>query len=112
MNQAVMSIRNIDGKVVKEDDRYLVRDNTELNNLVVSSTKLKPNKATSGHKHDGQEEVYMFIEGVGKMELDDETIKVEPGNTVLIKDGVFHRVHAGMHDDLYFICVFDGGRNH
>ena len=37
---------NIDGHVVKEDDRYLVRDNTSLKNLVVSSTKLNPNKET------------------------------------------------------------------
>ncbi len=55
MNQPLMSMRNIDGTVVKEDDRYIVRDNTELNNLVVSSTTLKPGKATSGHKHEGQE---------------------------------------------------------
>ena len=102
----------VGGNVVKEDENYVVTDNTELNNLVVSSTRLNRRKSTRGHKHKGQEEVYMFIEGVGKMELDDETIKVEPGNTVLIKDGVFHRVHAGMHDDLYFICVFEGGRKH
>ena len=38
------STTNIDGYVVKEDDRYLVRDNTTLKNLVVSSTKLNPNK--------------------------------------------------------------------
>ena len=107
-----LNINDIGGEVVKEDDRYIVKDNKLLNNLVVSSTNLKATKSTSGHRHAGQEEVYYFVKGSGKMELDDETIKVEPGNTVLIKDGVFHRVHAGMHDDLYFICVFDGGRNH
>jgi hypothetical protein len=30
---------------------------------------------------------------------------------VLIEDGVFHRVHAGP-DGLYFVCVFDGRRDH
>ena len=109
MNQEVMSIRNIDGKVVKEDDRYLVRDNTELNNLVVSSTTLKPNKATSGHKHDGQEEVYMFIEGDGHMTLDDNRFQIREGQMVLIEDGVFHKVEAG-DNGCYFVCVFDGKR--
>lgn len=100
---------DIGGKLVKEDDRYSVFDNTELNNLVVSSTKLNPDKSTTGHSHAGQEEVYFFVQGYGEMELDDERFDVRKGDTVLIKDGVFHRVHAG-HVPLEFICVFDGAR--
>ena len=57
----------------------------------------------------GQEEVYMFLEGTGTMELDGVIHKVEAGDTVLIEDGVFHRVHAD-NEELYFVCVFDGGR--
>ena len=102
---------DIGGEVVKKDERYVVKDNNELKNLIVSSTRLNPNKSTTGHKHAGQEEVYIFIEGRGNMQLDDETFSVFPGDTVLIKDGVFHRVHAD-DNELYFICVFDGRRNH
>ena len=105
-----LSINDIGGEVAKQDERYVVKDNTTLKNLVVSSTRLQPRKSTSGHKHEGQEEVYYFIEGTGKMELDDDTIKVQPGDVVLIEDGVFHRVHAGMYEELYFVCVFDGKR--
>lgn len=107
-----LSINDIGGEVAKQDERYVVKDNTTLNNLVVSSTRLKARKSTSGHKHEGQEEVYYFIEGTGKMDLDDQTIKVQPGDVVLIEDGVFHRVHAGMYEELYFVCVFDGRRSH
>lgn len=103
---------DIGGEVVKQDDRYEVKDNRLLNNLVVSSTRLKPGKSTSGHKHPGQEEVYHFVTGEGEMELDDDRFKVYPGDYVLIKDGVFHRVHNTSSSDLYFICVFDGKRNH
>jgi mannose-6-phosphate isomerase-like protein (cupin superfamily) len=73
---------------------------------------LQKRKATTGHAHPGQEEVYYFIEGTGKMELGDDIIKVQPGDVVLIEDGIFHRVHAGMYEELYFVCVFDGKRNH
>ena len=100
---------HIDGYVVKEDSRYLVRDNTSLKNLVVSSTKLNPNKETTGHKHDGQEEVYMFLEGSGRMWLDDDEMPVHANEIVLIEDGVFHKVAAG-DDGLYFVCVFQGKR--
>jgi mannose-6-phosphate isomerase-like protein (cupin superfamily) len=54
---------------------------------------------------------YMFIRGRGVMELDDERFDVIEGDTVLIQDGVFHRVHAGV-NGCYFVCVFDGRRNH
>jgi len=101
---------DIGGEVVKHDERYVVKDNTELNNLVVSSTRLNPNKSTTGHSHAGQEEVYIFISGYGEMELDDERFDVHTGDTVLIKDGVFHRVHAS-HVPIEFICVFDGRRD-
>ena len=107
-----MNIDNIEGKIVKEDDRYKVIDNTILNNLVVSSTLLHADKSTTGRKHEGQEEVYMFMKGSGKMELDDKLIEVKEGDLILIEDGVFHRVHNTGSSDLYMVCIFDGGRNH
>ena len=107
-----VSIDDIGGVIAKQDDRYIVKDNTTLKNLILSSTFLEANKSTSGHKHEGQEEVYFFIKGKGKMQLDDDTITVQEGDVVLIEDGVFHRVHAGMHEELYFVCVFDGRRSH
>jgi len=106
-----LTIDDIGGEVVKEDDRYVVKDNKLLNNLVVSSTKLEPTKSTSGHSHAGQEEVYYFVKGSGRMELDDKKINVKVGDIVLIEDGVFHRVYAGPYG-CYFVCVFDGRRTH
>jgi mannose-6-phosphate isomerase-like protein (cupin superfamily) len=101
---------DVGGSVVKDDDRYIVKDNTELKNLVVSSTRLNAGKSTTGHRHSGQEEVYIFIEGSGKMELDQEIFEVHTGDTVLIKDNVFHKVHNNTDYGLEFICVFDGRR--
>lgn len=101
---------NIGGKVVRDTETYIVQDNNELNNLVLSSTLLYPNKSTSGHKHDGQEEVYFFIEGHGMMEVGNETFDVHPGDVITIPDGAFHRVYNNDRVNLYFICVFDGRR--
>ena len=104
-----INLTNIGGQIAKQDERYTVTDNNTLNNLVLSSTRLEPMKSTTGHQHAGQEEVYMFIEGSGKMDLDDLTIDFNKGDIVLIQDNVFHRVHAGP-EGAYFICVFDGYR--
>jgi len=103
-------MNDIGGEITKMDDRYIVRDNNTLKNLVLSSTQLRPNKSTTGHNHKGQEEVYFFVSGSGIMELDDDRIEVGPGDVVLIEDGVFHRVHAG-NNGCYFVCVFDGRRD-
>jgi len=109
MRSIKLDINNIEGQIAKLDDKYKVKDNTVLNTLVVSSTTLNPFKSTTGHKHEGQEEVYYFVRGQGTIYLDNAPIDVEPGTLVLIEDGVHHRVEA--HDDeLYFICVFNGHR--
>jgi quercetin dioxygenase-like cupin family protein len=105
------TIKDTGGEVVKEDDRYIVKDNKMLHNLVVSSTQLNPNKQTTGHNHKGQEEVYFFVEGEGTMWLNKQKISVKKGDVVLIEDGVFHKVKAGP-SGLYFVCVFDGRRKH
>jgi len=66
-----LNILDVGGEVVKDDERYVVKDNNVLNNLVISSTDLKPGKSTSGHAHPGQEEVYNFVKGQGKMKVDE-----------------------------------------
>lgn len=111
-----LTIDDVGGDIVKEDERYVVKDNKFLKNLIISSTDLNANKSTGGHAHVGQEEVYLFVKGRGKMELIDTDGKhhdsyVEEGDVVLIPDGWFHRVYAGP-DGCYFVCVFDGKRNH
>ena len=107
-----ISNENIGGDIVKDNDVYQLRDNTTLNNLVLSSTLLHSGKQTAGHKHEGQEEVYFFVSGNGEMLIDEQRFKVKPGDIVLIEDGEFHRVYNTSQEDLYFVCVFDGKRNH
>jgi mannose-6-phosphate isomerase-like protein (cupin superfamily) len=107
-----MKINNIDGEVVKDNETYLLKDNTSLKNLVVSTTTLHPGKSTRGHSHAGQEEVYMIMSGSGRMQLDDNEFDISGGEMYLIEDGVFHRVHNTGEEDLYMVCIFDGQRNH
>jgi len=107
-----VSIKNIGGEIVKDNETYVLKDNKLLKNLVLSSTLLKPNMSTRGHRHAGQEEVYYFVDGTGQIELDGKFYDVKPGDIFLIEDGVFHRVHNTTNEHLYFVCVFDGKRSH
>jgi mannose-6-phosphate isomerase-like protein (cupin superfamily) len=104
---------DLDGKIVKNNDTYVVIDNTMLKNLVVSKTILHPGMCTSGHRHPGQEEVYHFTHGVGRMKLNENEFPVIAGDVVLIEDSVFHKVfNDNPLEDLTFVCVFDGKRSH
>ena len=106
---------DIGGEVVKDNETYVLKDNKTLNNLVLSSTRLYRGQQTRGHRHAGQEEVYFFVGGFGKMIVGNETDEpfvVRAGDIVLIPDGAFHRVINDGDIDLLFNCVFDGNRNH
>lgn len=106
---------NVGGDVVKSDKTYVIRDNKTLNNLVLSSTRLYRGQQTRGHRHAGQEEVYFFVQGWGKMIVgneDSEPFDVGPGDIVLIPDGAFHRVINDGDMHMLFNCVFQGTRNH
>lgn len=106
------SVHDIGGEVVKDNETYLLKDNKTLNNLVVSSTKLYREQQTRGHKHDGQEEVYFFVQGTGRMIVGEEEFPVHAGDVVLIPDGAFHKVINDGEMHLVFNCVFEGTRNH
>ena len=107
---------HVGGEVVKQDEKYKVFDNNNLNNLILSKTVLNPYKSTTGHRHKGQEEVYIFSKGNGVMEIEKEgkhtTQSVTIGSIILIEDDDFHRVHNKSGYPLEFICIFDGKRTH
>ena len=47
------------------------------------------------------------------MVVGDNKYEVESGDVILIPDGDFHRVsNTSKYEDLIFVCVFDGSRNH
>jgi mannose-6-phosphate isomerase-like protein (cupin superfamily) len=114
-NKIKYNTYDVGGDVVKDNKTYLLKDNKTLKNLVLSSTLLYREQSTRGHRHASQEEVYIFIQGRGKMIVGNETdepFNVSAGDIVLIPDGAFHRVINDGDINLLFNCVFDGKRNH
>jgi mannose-6-phosphate isomerase-like protein (cupin superfamily) len=107
-----LNTNNIGGEVVKATGVYTLRDNKKLKNLVLSQTILHVNQNTNGHYHEGQEEVYFFMYGKGRMQVGDQEFDVTNGDIILIPDGEFHKVWNTGESDLVFNCVFDGKRNH
>ncbi len=98
---------NIQGKVVKDNDTYILEDNNLLTNLTLSKTTLKPQQGTRGHSHEDEEEVYFFTKGYGVMQLGEESFSVQQGDVVLIPMGKFHKVmNPNPVESFEFVCVF------
>lgn len=100
------------GKIIKDTETYKLIDNTTLNRLTVSTTELYAGRQTGGHSHENQEEVYIFLSGKGNMLLGDQTIPVNSGDVVTVPVKTFHQVKANSGSSIYFMCVFEGERNH
>jgi len=98
---------HVGGKVTKDNSTYILQDNNFLDNLTLSKTTLKPKQCTNGHSHDDLEEIYFFMKGSGRMQLDEEIFEVKKGDIVLIPSGKFHKVYNDMHIPMEFVCVFE-----
>ena len=96
----------IEGDVVREGPPYRLKDNRTLKNLVVSSTYLMPGLSTRGHSHEGLEEVYIFTDGEGVIQVDKELYGVSAGSVVVIPAGAFHKVCASDGGHLGFLAIF------
>jgi len=92
---------------IRSNDIYDIYDLKALEHLTVSMTVQHPGKATLGHAHNKEEEVYIFLEGSGEMQLGDEKFPVTKGDVVLIPCGKFHKVSNTGSDKMKFFCVFE-----
>ena len=102
-----INLFDIGGECIRDTEVYQVIDNKFLSNLTLSKTILYPLECTGGHSHEGLEEVYIFIKGSGRIQLDNEFISVQANDVILIPDGVFHKVYNdGINSNLEFVCVF------
>lgn len=94
-------------KLIRDNEIYKVYDLSLLKNLEVSLTELYPNKSTKGHFHNEADEVYVFFQGEGEMELGKEKIKITAGDIVPVKKGEFHRIHNKGENNLNFWAIFE-----
>lgn len=98
----------VDSKVYRILDLNLYDSNGKIV-FTISTTILKADQQTRGHKHAKVSEVYEFIEGHGKMVLDNTTIGVKSGNYVFVEEGQYHKViNLSKSSNLVFKCYING----
>ena len=62
------------------------------------------------HYHNKTIEYYYVVEGVGEMELDDETVQIAKGDMIVVPTGVWHTSRPTSDDELHIlICALPQG---
>jgi mannose-6-phosphate isomerase-like protein (cupin superfamily) len=84
-------------------DGSTIRELMRAANQSLAEATLGPGQATERHYHARSEELYSFIEGGGRLEMDGEERDVAAGETVLIPPGARHTITAGP-DGARFLC--------
>ena len=69
----------------------------------LAEASLEPGLATQRHYHAQSEEIYVFLDGGGEMEVEGDSRQVGPGDAVLIPAGAWHQITAG-DDGTRFLC--------
>jgi oxalate decarboxylase/phosphoglucose isomerase-like protein (cupin superfamily) len=101
-------------KTVVDNEVYAIRDLNLYDSkgrivFTISTTALRPGQQTFGHKHANDPEVYEFVEGNGRMILDNSTINVKSGDFVFVEESKYHKViNLSTSSDLVFKCYFYG----
>ncbi len=74
------------------------RDPLECENMGLSYQRLAPNaRLPFGHRHREQEEVYVVLEGSGRVKLDDEVLELEPWDAVRVGNETMRCLEGGPH---------------
>jgi quercetin dioxygenase-like cupin family protein len=82
----------------------------------LAEATLASGQSTERHYHRLSEEIYLIVEGGGRLEVDGDERDVEAGDAILIPPGAWHQLVAGAegtrllcccvpaysHDDTYF----------
>jgi len=77
-------------------EAHFARDDLEATQFGLSLQRLKPGARSSfGHTHASQEEVYVIVEGSGRIKLDDDVLELTRWDAVRIAPETMRALEAG-----------------
>jgi mannose-6-phosphate isomerase-like protein (cupin superfamily) len=100
-----MDVRSYaDAEPFTTKDGSTIRELMRAANQSLAEATLGPGQATDRHYHARSEELYSFVEGGGRLEIDGDERDVAAGDTVLIAPGARHTIPAGPVGARFLCC--------
>ena len=77
----------------------------EAESLGARLWRLEPGQASTRHRHPSQEELYVLLEGHGRIRVDDEVLDLRPMDSLLVEPASIRQVFNDTADDaLWFVA--------
>ncbi len=67
--------------------------------------RLEPGQASTKHRHPTQEELYVLLEGTGRIRIGDEVLTLEPRTSLLIEPGDIRQLFNDTDSDQLWLVV-------
>ncbi|MEL7534974.1 MAG: cupin domain-containing protein [Bacteroidota bacterium] len=83
---------NLNEKFAAFNEHWSPKIAGELNGQMVKLAKLQGEFVM--HKHEEEDEMFFVVEGKLFMELEEQTLEINPGEFVIIPKGVMHKPYA------------------
>jgi mannose-6-phosphate isomerase-like protein (cupin superfamily) len=109
MGYTIRNLRDVEDMAAKSGlgetgEAHFPREELGLKRTGFSHQRLRANKRQAfGHRHKEAEEVYVVMNGVGRVKLDDEIVEVGPLDAIHVEPGTARAFEAGP-DGLEFIA--------
>jgi len=98
-----------DGSEIRE---LLAERNSCIRNQSLAEARLKPGMSTTPHYHPKTEEIYYILRGEGRMQIDQQSRQVGPGDAIAIPPGSAHQITSTGTEELVFLCCCAPGYEH
>ena len=96
---------NIDGEIVLKTKSCIVKQNTTLENLTLSSIRLKQFESSSWYEDYEQDRIYLSVSGFGTIEMNNREYSISPKDILFVEKGKKHRLNSTFDEDLYLIFI-------
>ncbi|MBV9716840.1 MAG: cupin domain-containing protein [Solirubrobacterales bacterium] len=67
--------------------------------------RLRPGQASTRHRHRRQTELYVVLEGTGRIRVEDELLTLEPLSALVVDPGVVRQVFNDTDEDALWLVV-------
>ena len=75
------------------------------NDLTSEVYYFKPNQVLKTHRHPNGEQIFVFLEGSGKMKVGENEYDVSPGSEIFVATGEWHEVVNGPSDEMVAVQI-------
>lgn len=67
--------------------------------------RLAPGQASTRHRHEAQAELYVVLEGTGRIRIDAEALTLSPLSTLLVEPGTLRQIFNDTESDALWLVV-------